>query len=138
LHNPRNSFPPTAQDLHETCNGVLSRWRHRVINYYCGGKAWIDCDDLAYILSKRGYMRGPAPSEHGCFIPPELILDFLREYLSSVAVQDALVTISERVFNNIPDAAFPQGVRDAILAKRLDRQKAEAERIAEEARLEAL
>jgi hypothetical protein len=33
FHNPRNPFPPTAQDVHERCRDISAAWKRRAAHY---------------------------------------------------------------------------------------------------------
>lgn len=125
LHNPRNPFPYTAQDLHERLKSRAETW----IRLVCRGIFEADWDVEQY---------GPGPLRHGCFIPDELARQFLKKALRGQMVRpSALANLLPADFAIIPEDVFPATGDYCLEEIRKARADAEKER-AFQAYLESL
>ncbi|WP_414462710.1 hypothetical protein [Hyphomicrobium sp. DY-1] len=147
LHNPRNPFPPTDQDLFEAANTVNDRWQYWVKDFYFSGQ-WakapnnVEKPDIA--RHRRAAIAGGKPGEPGCIVPFDLCLHYLSEeidrQLPDIADSErrarqgygvpSLLAIKDEVLERMPEAAFSDGALTKIRSIRAAR--AEAARKAEE------
>lgn len=67
LHNPRNPFPFTAQDLYEALKSWQGKWRSAVRSYFLEHNA-----DWSYTVG------GPVPFEPGCKVPDIMVEEAMR------------------------------------------------------------
>lgn len=130
LHNPRNPFPPTPQDLFELCKKVRNQWSNRVTNQFLGtedarwGAKNFEGDDVRKLIDW-----GPAPFEPGCYVPDDLVISILREALASKFYFERLADLEPERFEQFPSDAYDPGQLDVVLGMRAERaEKAGAER----------
>ncbi len=126
LHNPRNPFPPTPQDLRELCREAHATWGARVTLHFFGN----GYDDFVWgenTGSKHALTWGPPPLTPGCLIPDELVIEILREDVGHKHRRHDLVEMPAARFEAFPAEAFGAGIRDEILAKRKERYAREEE-----------
>lgn len=136
MHNPRNPFPPSPQDVRETCQRVLSVWQGNVLDYYLGSGDWGGGYSL---LGKANIDLGPSPDEEGCRVPEVLIAEWLRKALPGLLSDDGspeprICGLSQKQLDHIPADAWPDGVKEKAIAIRKDVAE---KRAAYEARMEA-
>jgi len=111
LHNPRNPFTPTPQDLFEACKARQSQW-------------------YASTLSKYGLLGNVVPHATPTHeAPPDVEVAFLRDKITATLKFDRepLISLSDAKFNAIPHEAFPEQSRDDLLAERKARTAREQE-----------
>jgi hypothetical protein len=111
FNNPRNPFPPSAQDVHERCAKVNAKWYKRVRSYYLG--------DAQYRYRGIGHWEqewGAAPGQLGFCISEHTIVKWVggNGGLSS----NDIVELSDAQFAGLPDALFGPGDREKMLAER--------------------
>lgn len=128
FHNPRNPFPPTAQDVYERCKNVSAEWKHRAGRYrweqICKGDglAWQSEAVWGWRNSYRskddGWNSdwGPSPDEPGCYVPVEMIVAGMR--LSFSSYDDRVMDLPDKKFDSIPKEAFPDGSYEKATARR--------------------
>jgi hypothetical protein len=120
-HNPRNPFPPTPMDVYEACKQTARSWR---------------ADVLEHFFPVGPYRRGttfegsPPPLEAGCVVPPDLVIEILREELAKGSCDHELRFMSYEFFAALPEEVFELDHRDRMLAQRAHdaERKAAAER----------
>ncbi len=139
LHNPRNPFRPSPQDVYECCCLIMKTWQDSVVSHFIRGVPWADRSDrmdFVFIGQERGRgMRGTRwvplgsspPLSDGCIIPDALVLDFLSDYLSGVAADSLAESGAERL-DAIPTECFLPGQREKVNAAIAERMKREATR----------
>jgi hypothetical protein len=104
--NPRNPFPPTAQDVHELCNKKLGEWRRRACEYYFGrpfgegSTPWLT-------------EHGPTPGKPGCCIPDGRLIEWLRNRIYRLVDHKLTCEFDEKGFKirddriaDLPEAVF--------------------------------
>jgi hypothetical protein len=130
LHNPRNPFAPTPQDLFEACKNRVTRWELATIEKYRL------VADYEFAIKKIK----PCP----CAVPPDAEIEIIRSWLSgrmdTIRLTAAgksnwdtnrILSMSDAEFARIPSDAFPPSTRDEIIVlrkERCDREKAWRER----------
>lgn len=142
--NPRNPFPPTAQDLYQECVRVRKLWGSRVLRYFVEGEEWGSLDlveQLEVFGGKDSEIDpfGPPPYVTGCWITRAMIEEFLRPAIADAYDDmrkrekpgtEILLTVFEKIsderFNEIPEAAF-DGKRDEIASLWHRRRERQAE-----------
>lgn len=79
LHNSRNPFPPTPQDVFEHCRTTTVVLRLAALNVATKGSSWQPSADK---LPATWFANiGPAPFEPGCILSDETIKRFIAECL---------------------------------------------------------
>jgi hypothetical protein len=109
LHNPRNPFAPTPQDLFEACNRLDDKWRMKTLGKFgLGGRS----------------------SSEGSTVPPDIEIKFLRHAIEASlkwpqhsSTFERLIKMEEAVFIQLPVDAFPDGRRDEIVALRKEQHE---------------
>ena len=136
LHNPRNPFRPTPQDVYETCEKLVKEWRSRIIGYFLGDGRWGNASSFDLIKS---FERGSPPLEKGCPIPEALVKQFLRDHLDSGQdLVPKLTALGRDRLAKMPTECFNAGQREAALAAIETEEKHQAEIVAHKAYLESL
>lgn len=118
--NPRNPFPPTAQDLYEECGRVRGIWRRRIIDTMIGGNEWGPPSGSYSVGASSSDPWGPPPFTTGCYVPKRMIIETLTEYIDSNASDpdSKLARLDPDAFARLPDCVFGPGRREAALAAR--------------------
>jgi hypothetical protein len=136
LHNPRNPFRPTPQDVYETCEKLVKEWRSRIIGNFLGDGRWGNASSFDLIKS---FEWGSPPLEKGCPIPEALVKQFLRDHLDSGRnLVPKLAALGRERLAKIPTECFNAGQREAALAAIETEEKHQAEIVAHNAYLESL
>ena len=138
LHNRRNPFRPTPQDVYETCEKLVKEWRSRIIGYYLGegGPAWGNASSFDFIKS---FEWGSPPIEKGCPIPEALVKQLLRDHLARGRdLVPKLAVLGRERLATIPTECFNAGQREAALAAIETEEKHQAEIVRHQAYLELL
>ena len=138
LHNPRNPFPPTAQDLYELCQKTRGTWQYYLVEYFIRGRDW---GYERSTLDPNAWLRrdpGRKPFQEGCYIPSDVVMAWLRERLALEYIEEELVTIPRKWFDAIPGEAFNPGQRLAVELKRAKGVDSESRRRDEEELIESL
>jgi hypothetical protein len=118
LHNPRNPFRPTPQDVYETCEKLAKEWRQRVLHHFVGrgstSAPWGLCQGRTYGLE---FPWGAEPFAPGCPIPDAVAKSFLRDYLGhgQDVVKD-LAELGRERLAKIPSDCFMDGQLATALA----------------------
>jgi hypothetical protein len=134
VHNKRNPFPPTPQDLFEECKRVRHLWHDRVIDVLISGEEWGSASSIEASFRIRlnpSDPWGPPPFTAGCFMPDRLILEALRDYIDRNAddSDSDLARMDADAFESLPEQVFGPGMRDAaITARALRVERIERER----------
>ena len=138
LHNPRNPFRPTPQDVYEACEAALKNWRTRISAYFTspGDGFWQD-DGYSRMLKQCGLEWGPAPFTAGCFIPDRLVKQLLRERLSYRSGLD-LPKLGRDRLARIPVDCFMNGQLESAWAEIGKEEQRQNEIAAHNAYLESL
>lgn len=130
--NPRNPFPPTAQDLYEECVRIRKLWCDRIIDTMIGGNKWGASswiDSVGRASSSDPW--GPPPFTTGCYAPEHMIIETLTDYINlNASDPDAeLARLDRDAFERLPNYVFGPGRREAALAARaLHAQRLESQR----------
>ena len=72
LHNPRNPYRPTAQDVHEHCRRLERSWRNAVEKFLKGEPWRCITQGMGMNLIEAAVYDGPLPLQPGCMIPDRL------------------------------------------------------------------
>lgn len=113
LHNPRNPFRPTPQDVYETAEKVEKEWRKRVLAHFFGAVTWGKPGPYSNMLKEFDW--GPPPFDNGCHIPAELVKRFLCQHLDRIAAKD-LQALGRESLAGIPVECFAGGQLASVLA----------------------
>jgi hypothetical protein len=131
LHNPRNPFRPTPQDVYEACKTAMGRWQDRVVAYFASAKPehshW-PWQDYSHYVKGCGAEWGPPPFTPGCLIPNALVKEFLRQHLGRGLDQtEELAALGRKRLAKIPTDCFMDGQLAAALTiiEREERRQAE-------------
>lgn len=129
LHNPRNPFPPTAQDVHELCSKIASSWQSRVLGYYIHDMGWSQYS-IPAVASPGG-----EPGTEDCRIPWDMVVFWVAGALpaacapsSDAPCGSAVNGWSQEQFDRIPVSAWPEGLRGAAVESRARYREAELAR----------
>lgn len=138
VHNPRNPFPPTTQDVHEACQATQGNWLGSILDHFRIGERRYSYDRYTSATSKpRGASFGHIPPmTPGCAAPPDLVIDLLRRRLW-VGFDGELRQMSDAEFAALPVGALASEHLERLLVERAKRAQSEAERIEREAPWEA-
>jgi hypothetical protein len=140
--NPNGQFRPSTTCVYEHLCKAEDLFKARVWS-------WFSIDELFWGREDRprkfGDDWGPAPLQPGCYIPRELVMQWLREFTACKRRLADLVRMPQARFDAIPADGFKDGVRDKLIAEREEhaRRRAEEadecerERLAQQARNEA-
>ncbi len=145
LHNPRNPFRPTPQDVYEACDATLTTWRERVVTHFtsidskhaCWG--WDDYRSWNKGAAKCGSAWGAAPFEHDCLIPDVLVRQILSDHFSRYAQKtNMLAGLGRERLARIPPECFLPGQLEAALDHVVADEKRREEKAKHEAYLSTL
>lgn len=128
LHNPRNPFHPTPQDLFEACENFRETWRSRVVAHFTGADAaWPQP-----IYFKRELPWGNPPLTDGCPVPARLVRELLATWLAEQGDKavEPLAALGRERLGRIPSQCFVGGQLDKArdLIAEIERKRAEEER----------
>lgn len=116
LHNPRNPFRPTPQDVFETCEKLAKEWRERVLNRFFGVPEPTWGKPETSIVWGREFPWGAAPLTKGCPIPDALVRAYLSAYLDAGAERiKTLAMLGRERLARIPKACFVVGQLEGAL-----------------------
>lgn len=119
LHNPRNPFRPTPQDVYEACEGAQRYWRDRVVAHFTSPEpahARWPWQDYSGIIKGCGGEWGPAPFAEGCLIPETLVKQFLKDHLDrGHELNSRLASLGRARLSKIPEECFVRDQQQAIL-----------------------
>lgn len=115
FHNPRNPFPPTAQDLFESCKEIENEFRLAVLEFYLGKGAWHPPASPSHL--------GFPPGDTHCVVPERLTVSWIR---SQIAIDEHLPhwrrfrpeELSNDRIHRIPREAFPPGYLERLEKRR--------------------
>jgi hypothetical protein len=142
LHNPRNPFRPTPQDVYEACKTAMGRWQDRVVAYFASPEpehshwAWRDC---SHYVKGCGTEWGPPPFTPGCLIPDALVKEFLRHHLGrGLDLTEKLAALGRERLAMIPIHCFMDAQLATALALIEKEERRQAEIAKHNAYLDAL
>lgn len=138
LHNPRNPFRPTPQDVYETAAKVKQVWRSRVIRHFTETSTW-GVDPYGLTSKTPDFEWGAKPLTQGSIIPSSLVREVMTEWLSyGDARLPTLVKLGRERLAEIPAECFGAGQLDKVLAEIADRERKSEEAAKYNAYLETL
>lgn len=116
LHNPRNPFRPSAQDVHEFIQKTDRRWNNAILGYFL---------EKSYQEDVRwsGTLDGPPSYDGACPLPTDMVVAALSRELSHSPPLRDLESLSDVRFARIPKPAFPGTLYQEVLARRAARKK---------------
>jgi hypothetical protein len=125
-NNPRNPFPPSAQDVRELCKktsrvvtAAAARYRIRITYRLFFLDDGSPCPPSPRPPQPSDYWKsewGPYPDEEHCLVSDATILSEVRNQIKHEEV--AILALTEDEFRAIPDEVFPDGFREAMVKKR--------------------
>lgn len=115
MHNPRNPFPPSPQDVHEMCRKVESAWASRVLAYFFERVPWGQKFSFAD-MGSAALPHGGAPGQPDCLIPEALIARYVMDRLPVLfeafgAPRARIADWAIADLDRIPDQYWPEGLK---------------------------
>lgn len=112
LHNPRNPFRPSAQDVHEFIGKTGGRWTSAIVEYFLERSYK---DDVRW----SGALDGPPSYDGACPLPIDMVVAAISKELSHSPPLKDLESLSDVRFARIPKPAFPGTLYQEVMARRV-------------------
>lgn len=137
LHNPRNPFHPTPQDLFEACENFRQTWSARVVAYFTD--ATTQWPQPSY-FAKRELPWGSPPLHDGCPIPAHMVREFLAVWLADAGDEavEKLADAGRGALHRVPAECFKGGQHNKILDLIAERERRAAAAELERSQLAAM